>query len=254
MAKILVIDDNLGTRETLGSILRFDGFDVTTAATAFDGLTALGTSSFDLVLAGLRQRDMTASHMLQRLRQEGTTIPFVVMTAFGTVSSAVEAMKLGASDYVEKPLSEVDVIAVVRSALCLGPQRQALSSGVVSTGDRHPTEDQGHVAEGIDERVARALRAIDERFGDRRLHLSVIAHECDVSVEHLCRLFKRDAVLAFDALLRQKRTTEARKLLLGTNLLIKDIAFRTGYSPARLAYHFKKVYGTTPATFRALSQ
>lgn len=99
MAQLLVVDDDLGTRETFGSILGLAGFEVTTAAT---GRGRLDCSQNEIVRrrAG---RSATARHdghrhMLQRLRQEGATIPFVVMTAFGTVSSAVEAMKLGASN------------------------------------------------------------------------------------------------------------------------------------------------------------
>jgi CheY-like chemotaxis protein len=105
---VLVIDDDTGTCETFAFVLRRLGFDVTTAATGASGLAAVHAHQFDLAIVDYRLPDMTGMtlvRLFQTFQTDRTDLPFVVISAFLDVPSAVEAMKLGAHDVIEKPIA-----------------------------------------------------------------------------------------------------------------------------------------------------
>ncbi len=104
-ATILVVDDEKNTREALSTILREDGYDVLTAADGYQAMNIITGDLPDLILADLKMPGMDGLELLSRTRLKGFDIPFVMMTAYGTVESAVEAMKKGTEDYITKPIN-----------------------------------------------------------------------------------------------------------------------------------------------------
>src|SRR6266849_242728 len=100
MQKVLIVDDDPGTLETFQLILRLASIEVAIAQSGYDGLRLARQNSYDLVLADLRLPDITGLDILQALHTEGHKVPTVIMTAFGSINSAVQAMRLGAWDYV----------------------------------------------------------------------------------------------------------------------------------------------------------
>ncbi|MGC8794412.1 MAG: sigma-54-dependent transcriptional regulator [Bryobacteraceae bacterium] len=104
MATILVVDDDPGFRKLLETILTGEGHSVRSAGSVQDALRAGASERFDLVLCDLRLPDGDGLLILRRFRELAPGTPFVMITAFGTVPTAVEAMKLGAVDFLEKPL------------------------------------------------------------------------------------------------------------------------------------------------------
>lgn len=118
MEQILIVDDDPGFRSLLATILKAEGYDIETAATVAEGLRAGAQRQFHLVLTDLKLPDGDGLSILRRWRESGSTTPFIIITGFGTVPSAVEAMKLGAADYIGKPLSSPDELRIlVRKAL-----------------------------------------------------------------------------------------------------------------------------------------
>ncbi len=118
MESILVVDDDAGFRSLMEAILRGEGYAVETAASAAGALAAGARRSFHLVVTDLKLSDGSGMDVLRYWKREMPEIPVIVITGFGTVSSAVEAMKLGAADYLGKPLSSPDELRiVVRKAL-----------------------------------------------------------------------------------------------------------------------------------------
>jgi two-component system response regulator AtoC len=113
MARVLVVDDEPGLREFLADALRPAGHDVTTAPDAERALQLLDRRGFDLVITDLRMPGLGGLELLRRVRAEQPEVEVVVLTAHGTVDSAVEAMKLGAIDYLQKPLSGPDELRLV---------------------------------------------------------------------------------------------------------------------------------------------
>ena len=111
---ILVVDDEEAQRTVLSGFLRKRGFEVVAASSVEEALRTAAARTIDLVLTDLRMPGATGLDLLDGLRRINPEVPVIVMTAFGTVTSAVDAMKRGAADYLTKPvdLDELDVLVV----------------------------------------------------------------------------------------------------------------------------------------------
>jgi DNA-binding NtrC family response regulator len=109
---ILVVDDEQAQRTVLAGFLQKRGFEAIQAASADEGLAAVSARTIDLVLTDLRMPGAGGLALLEGIRAVNPEIPVIVMTAFGTVASAVNAMKKGAADYLTKPidLDELEVL------------------------------------------------------------------------------------------------------------------------------------------------
>ncbi len=105
MGRILVVDDEEGVRSFLAESLEIDGHHVEEAANGQEALERLRARSFDLVLTDLRMPGMDGLELLQKVLAEQPEVEFIVLTAHGNVENAVQAMKLGAFDYIQKPVS-----------------------------------------------------------------------------------------------------------------------------------------------------
>lgn len=117
MPHILVIDDDAPTLETFSTVLRTAGHDVLTASCGADGLALLRQRNIDVVLSDLTLPDMSGLEVLGRAREWRATTPFVLTTGAGTMTDAVAAMRLGASDFVNKPIACNDLVRTVARAL-----------------------------------------------------------------------------------------------------------------------------------------
>ena len=117
MASILIVEDESKMRRLLEMNLSDQGFETYSAADAEVGLTILNSAKIDLVVTDFKLPGMNGIEFLQAIKRANAAIPVVVMTAYGSVESAVEAMKLGASDYLLKPFSLAEMVLVVRKEL-----------------------------------------------------------------------------------------------------------------------------------------
>ena len=115
--RILVIDDESAIRDSLKMILEYEGYEVAGAATGQDGLVLVERDPPDLVLLDIKMAGMDGIDVLQRLKAGHETVPVIMISGHATVSTAVEATKLGAFDFIEKPLSTERVLVSVRNAL-----------------------------------------------------------------------------------------------------------------------------------------
>ena len=116
MARILLIDDDPGVRESTGRMLRAAGYTVQAVATGEDGFDLAKTDGFDVILSDMRMPGLSGIDVLRKLRDARVDASFIIMTGFGTVETAVEAMKLGAVDFVQKPFFRDELLMRVRSA------------------------------------------------------------------------------------------------------------------------------------------
>jgi two-component system, NtrC family, response regulator HydG len=117
MARVLVIDDDAGVRESIGRMLRAAGYTVHTASTGEEGFDLARGDAFDVILSDMRMPGLSGIDVLRKLRDVRVDASFLVMTGFGTVDTAVEAMKLGAVDFVQKPFFRDELLMRVRSAV-----------------------------------------------------------------------------------------------------------------------------------------
>jgi two-component system, NtrC family, response regulator HydG len=116
MARVLVIDDDPGVRESMGRMLRSAGYTVQAAATGDEGFDLARREGFDVIISDMRMPGLSGLDVLRKLRDVRVDASFIVMTGFGTVDSAVEAMKLGAIDFVQKPFFRDELLMRVRAA------------------------------------------------------------------------------------------------------------------------------------------
>jgi DNA-binding NtrC family response regulator len=122
-ARILVVDDEINIRDALAALLEDDGHRVNAAASSEQAMEFLREDQFDVVISDLRMNGGSGLDLLRWIRESCTTTEVIILTAYGTVEGAVEAMKLGAYDYVAKPVDRERLGILIEKAL----EKQRLS-------------------------------------------------------------------------------------------------------------------------------
>lgn len=115
--RILIIDDDEIVRKSCEKVLSPEGYITVTAGSGREGLKLLSKKPFDLVLTDLRMPDMDGIEVLKRVKEGWPDIEVIIITGYGTVKSAIEAIRYGAYDYIEKPFSPEELLNVVRRSL-----------------------------------------------------------------------------------------------------------------------------------------
>ncbi len=134
--RVLVADDELNMRRVLEAMLRREGYDVITAANGMEAMGGMGTKGgVHTVITDLKMPGLDGMGLLKRLSAEYPDVPVVMITAHGSVESAVEAVKLGAFDYLEKPFEQEQIRQVVA---------KAINTYALSRRDARPEEPSGH--------------------------------------------------------------------------------------------------------------
>jgi DNA-binding NtrC family response regulator len=115
-ANILIVDDELGFCELIQGILAKEGYKVDTATSSFEGLSLLRQNTYDIVYADLKMSEMNGLELLKAIKEMDENIIVMVITGYGTIETAVEAMKYGAYDYITKPFQKDEIKKVTRKA------------------------------------------------------------------------------------------------------------------------------------------
>lgn len=115
--KVLLIDDDVNHAEIAGEVLQRADYDVTLAHSGGDGLRKFGEREFDVVLTDLRLPDTDGMEVLKRIKASDADAQVIIITGFGSVEKAVDAMQLGAFSFLEKPLNRESLRATVGNAL-----------------------------------------------------------------------------------------------------------------------------------------
>jgi two-component system nitrogen regulation response regulator NtrX len=154
--RILVVDDEPAIRDTMRMILEYDGHDVVTAASGQEALAAVERDSPDLVFLDIKMPGMDGLEALGRIRVLNETLPVVIISAHGTASAALEAGRLGAFRFIEKPLSKDYVLDAVREGTELGTLRRENRTLRSALEARHQLVGEGAALTQIMEQVRRA--------------------------------------------------------------------------------------------------
>ncbi len=129
--RILIIDDEEILRESCRRVLEPAGYEVRTAKAGREGLQLLDAGRVDLVLTDLKMPDIDGIEVLIRIKENWPDTQVIIMTGYGTVNTAVRAMKMGVFDYIEKPFSPDDLLALVARALSRLSSDEAASKEIV---------------------------------------------------------------------------------------------------------------------------
>ncbi len=117
MSKILIVDDEKSIRDALSDILSEENYEILTSEDGEAALTILDSEKVDLVLCDIKMPKMDGMELLNKVSEEGLDVPFVMISAHGTIDTAVEATKKGAYDFIQKPPDLNRILLTVRNAL-----------------------------------------------------------------------------------------------------------------------------------------
>jgi DNA-binding response OmpR family regulator len=157
---VLIVDDEKNIRLTLSQALEVLGVETDEAANGEEALAKLEKKEFDLILLDLKMPGMDGMEVLRRVREIRPDIRVIILTAYGTVESAVEAMKLGAADFIQKPFAPEEIRALVSRVM-----------------DREGLDEQKAV------NYASSIELAKGRIGDRHF---------DAAVEHVRKAISLD--------------------------------------------------------------
>jgi two-component system, NtrC family, nitrogen regulation response regulator NtrX len=160
MASILIVDDEPGVRSALAGVLQDEGFTVEAVASGEECLARAAVEAFDVIVLDVWLPGMDGLATLERLRERGVESQVVIISGHGNIESAVRAIKMGAFDFVEKPLSLEKTVLVVNNAVRqrqLLVENRVLRAQVDRQGDRsHVMVGESHAFAELREQVAMA--------------------------------------------------------------------------------------------------
>ena len=149
MRRVLLVEDNPDLAFGLRTSLEIEGYEVLHAETGQDGLATAGAAAPDLIVLDLMLPEMSGYEVLRRLRRERHEMPVLILTARGEEADKVQGFRLGADDYVVKPVGVLEFLARVEALLRRTQPRTAL--GVSRFGDLEVDGDRRTVAVGGEE-------------------------------------------------------------------------------------------------------
>jgi DNA-binding response OmpR family regulator len=152
--RILIVDDETNVRLNFRMTLETEGYEVIEVSSGEAAVELLGEHSFALAILDIRMPGMDGLELLAKMRESGIRVPAMIVTAYSDVPNAVKAMKLGAIDFLQKPLRPEELRSIVNEIL-----------------KRH-TGQEGSPAETFSAHIVAAKRCLNLRaFGKARLHL-----------------------------------------------------------------------------------
>ena len=175
-SRILIADDQPDVLEALRILLKAEGFEAATASSPAAVLAAVENGDFDLAVIDLNYtRDTTSGKeglgLLSMLRGLDGTLPVVVMTAWGSVEGAVEAMRLGARDYIEKPWDNERLLSTIRTHVELG---RALRRSELLEGENLRLKGEGAPALIAESKAMRPVLEVIDRVGPSDANVLII--------------------------------------------------------------------------------
>ena len=199
-AKVYVIDDDVAMRDSLSFLLDAAGFDVALFETAVRFLDTLPDLEFGCVVSDVRMPGLDGIELLKRMKSDQSPFPILIMTGHGDIPLAVEAMKLGAVDFLEKPFEDDRLIGMIEAAIRQGEpaaKNEALTRDIAARiATLSPRERQ--VMEGLIAGLSNKLIARDYDISPRTIEVyraNVMTKMQANSLSELVRLAMRAGLL-----------------------------------------------------------
>ncbi len=155
-SRILVIDDEQAIRESMRMILEYEGYEFLQSGSAQEGMALVDRETPDLVFLDIKMPGMDGLDALGRIKAKHEALPVVIVSGHGTVSTAVEATRKGAFDFIEKPLERERVLLTIRNALDQSRLRDENRSLKRAVEVRHQMVGESTAIGGVMDQVARA--------------------------------------------------------------------------------------------------
>ncbi|WP_425994846.1 response regulator FixJ [Afipia sp. DC4300-2b1] len=197
---VYVIDDDPAMRDSLDFLLGSAGFSVTLFDSALKFLETMPSLAFGCVVSDVRMPGMDGIDLLRQLKKEPKTLPIVIMTGHGDIPLAVEAIKLGAIDFLEKPFEDERLVIMISTALSQAADQsknESISADIASRiASLSPRERQ--VMDGLVAGLSNKLIARDYNISPRTIEVyraNVMTKMQASSISELVRLAMRGGIL-----------------------------------------------------------
>ena len=162
MKRILIVEDDITFSTMLKSWLGKKGFDVSTASNISKAKKSIDTQTPDIILSDLRLPDEDGTQLLIWMNENGVNIPFIIMTSYAEIQTAVLAMKLGANDYISKPINPDELLKKLDEALSLPKNNLSIANNnnevkantITSDNNSNYLEGKSQVAQQLYSHVA----------------------------------------------------------------------------------------------------
>jgi YesN/AraC family two-component response regulator len=224
MPLVLIVDDDGAVRRNLGRAVQGEGFDAIEASRGEEAIALAKANRFDAAIVDFRLPGIDGLETMIEIQRFHRALPVILISGYGTIPVAVQAMRLGAVDFLQKPFRSFELLARLGWALRIPAKSE--------TGSRY---------------VSRAAAIVRERFSQSGLNIATIASELGISSDYLGRLFLRLTRQSLLDYLHETRVNEAIRLLSIGTTLIKEVVDRCGYhSHAELGLHFRQLKGCSP--------
>jgi two-component system response regulator YesN len=227
LARILIADDDPNVRSVIRAFLAKAGIqEVVLAMNGPTALRQLHTTRFDIALLDLRMPPPNGLEILRQIHLKKIQTDVVMFSGYGTIRDGIEAVRLGARDFLEKPLDFKELLRLVRDIL----------------NERHPTLHP--LAREMDD----YLRS---HASENSLDAARFATYFDVSTAYVRRLFRDHIGQPFGRRLTQHRVHVAKLMIKSTRESLRSIAERSGFKHQnRLTESFRRTEGITPSEYR----
>jgi len=252
--KILIAEDEALTRNGLKRLLAKHYGGAAQVDAAEDGELAWamireGEAEYDLILADIRMPKLNGLDLLKRLRGEGIGTGVVLLTGYADFEYARTALRLGAANYLLKPVDEEQILQAVEEGLRLSSERRQADANARLIRDNPELFDRP--AEEVRNPIIR--QALDYIDGHLPLPIGIkeVADAVHLNASYFSELFKQETETSFSDYLIGRRLRKAKELLLTTDKKIYEIAEETGYGNASYFVKvFREAEGITPKQFR----
>jgi AraC-like DNA-binding protein/ActR/RegA family two-component response regulator len=251
MARVLIVDDCVGTREAFSGILRLEGFEAVAVESGEAGLAYAAQHSFDVGLIDLHVPDMSGLDVIKQMRSRGTPSALVVVTAFPAIDSCFDAASIGAAGYVDGPLFGDEIGIVVRQALAgVHPVRHPA---------RHPEPSRGSAPAALDmarqpadARILQVVRIIEAEL-PKRWSADALARRVGISASRLRHQFTSIIGVPLSRFVLDRRLQKAARIFQSTGDNVQAVARRVGLDRdlPRFRRAFRNRFGMSPSAYRA---
>ena len=241
--QILAVDDDA----IIPEIIRFflgKAYEISAATTGAEALVRTRRDRVDLVVLDHRLPDRTGLEILSELRAIHPILPVIMLTGYGSEWVCASAFKLGVTDYLQKPVNAVDLVAAVQRILSPGVDRSE------SVGESQVPSD---LPAPFPLPILRAVGLIQQRYWDQ-LTLSALARQVGMSKYRLSHRFREVLGVTLRDYLLKVRLERAKVLLADGRVSITEVAQDVGFGDlARFDKVFKRYTGLTPSAYRSLN-
>jgi two-component system response regulator YesN len=241
--KTIIIDDEKYILKGMEKIIDWEALGYTITGTYNKASYAIEKALQDppdLIITDIVMPGMSGLELISSLKNKLPKTKFVVLSAYDFFEYAREALKYGAFRYLLKPINKDELIELLNEIKSQKKEDTSTINGYYL--DKVTTES--HIVSEVKSYISRNYKKSD-------LKLNAIAEKYFINYSYLSYIFKKDTGINFNEYLLNIRMEEAKKLLLKSNLPIREIAKRVGYSGKNFYPAFKKHFGITPNSFRS---